>query len=677
MNIAVYSKYGNFYQEFVQACDKADVELTLFIARSYNLFNYVFETSDLLVIQHESYTKDVQLLIKYAHQRNIPVLFFSNSKWLVPKYFDKLQKKSDIDTIRYIKECIKTANACNGIIMSDAKLFKVLNKTYENVIYINPENNDIAGLSEYLNRFYEKHGCPLKSALRTNISDKFKANNRKYRKNIFPHLMPDKASMTAALIGYGPQYEKYILKLTYNEIKNAYKDLVDNKRPKIFTKYTKKLLIEQQSDKIYKMILDVSKELDCPLDEIAFYILKDIDSSSPIFKNKNVLSSFIKDFCELSYCTNVDNELIFKIKDCTDKKLIKEIPDTYNIRNFLTSAYESEDNYKVLYKLLDLCKNKIIIKQELYYISYLLKKNLISPQILTYMIQNDYINDGRIDYTKIPSKFLKQSNTKNSRMLRFLEIQKSIKYEPHHFFINIPGYGKDLNWGKKMAMVTDKATAMILSDESYDKVLGEICFYIKQNALENPRTDKLNLECAGALRCMQPNRNNSVSKTRYDIRSKYGITYAEKFSKFKDPNKALKSPYKDLKLTRISVSKKDVNSGLMHHVSSNDTIYCFKYVERIYAKLIKYIDTDKKGVENKIISLLGRLHWILAHNVPWARGSDSIANVFLKSIIKSLGIEVGCVKSGLSFDLEAFCTEVETYEKNYSKYYESFVFKDI
>lgn len=92
---------------------------------------------------------------------------------------------------------------------------------------------------------------------------------------------------------------------------------------------------------------------------------------------------------------------------------------------------------------------------------------------------------------------------------------------------------------------------------------------------------------------------------------------------------------------------------------------------------MKFIDIDKKGAENKIVSLLGRLHWILAHNAPWGRGSDSIANVFLKSIIKALGIEIGYIKQGISFDLEAFCTEFNIYEKNYAKYYESFVFKDI
>ncbi len=673
MNIAIYSKYGHFYQGLIQAFDKADIDLTLFTAKSYNLFNYVFESSDVIVIQDECYTKDIQLLIKYAHQRKIPILFFSNEKWLNTKVFDKLLKKSDIDTICNIKKYIKAANACDGIITDNDKTFKVLNETSENIIYIEPKNNDIDGLSDYLNQFYKKYGYPLKSALRTNISNKFKVNNRKYRKDIFPHLLPDKISMTVALVSYSPQYKKYILKLSYNELKNAYKELLDNKCPKIFTKFTKKLLVEQRSDKIYKMILYAAKKLDCPLDEIAFYILKDIDNSSPIFKNKNVLTSFIKDFCELSYCTNIDNELIFKIKDCV-KKSIQEIPDTYNIRNFLTAAYDSKNNYKVLYKLLELCKKKIIIKEELYYSSYLLKKNLISYSILTYMIESDFIKDGRIDYTKIPNKFLKQSKSDNTCMRRFLEIQKSIKYEPQHFFINIPGYGKDVNWGEKMVIITDKATAMILSNESYDKVLGEICFYIKQNALENPRADKGNLEGAGALRCMQTNRNVSTLRTGYSHNSRYGITYSEKFRKFKDPEKALKSPYKDLKLTRISVNKKDNDSGIMWHVNNNNSACCFKYVERIYSKLTKYINKDKKGSEKKIICLLGRLHWILAHNAPWCRGSDSIVNVFLKSIIKALGIKVGCIKPGISFDLEAFCTEVNLYEKNYTTYYDSFEF---
>ena len=56
--------------------------------------------------------------------------------------------------------------------------------------------------------------------------------------------------------------------------------------------------------------------------------------------------------------------------------------------------------------------------------------------------------------------------------------------------------------------------------------------------------------------------------------------------------------------------------------------------------------------------------------MPWGRGSDAIANSYVKAVFQSLGIKTYPPKDGVSFDLEAFCTELSDYKKMYKNLYE-------
>ena len=51
------------------------------------------------------------------------------------------------------------------------------------------------------------------------------------------------------------------------------------------------------------------------------------------------------------------------------------------------------------------------------------------------------------------------------------------------------------------------------------------------------------------------------------------------------------------------------------------------------------------------------------------RGSDAISNVFIRAMYKSIGIKSYPLKKGVSLDLEAYCTELEDYKKNFAGYF--------
>ena len=81
--IAVYSKYFQTPLKIAYLIDSNRYQYTVFSAKSYNLQNYVLENSDLLVIIGEPCTPDVSLIIKRFHDRNIPILFYTNNNAII------------------------------------------------------------------------------------------------------------------------------------------------------------------------------------------------------------------------------------------------------------------------------------------------------------------------------------------------------------------------------------------------------------------------------------------------------------------------------------------------------------------------------------------------------------------------------------------------------------------
>lgn len=109
---------------------------------------------------------------------------------------------------------------------------------------------------------------------------------------------------------------------------------------------------------------------------------------------------------------------------------------------------------------------------------------------------------------------------------------------------------------------------------------------------------------------------------------------------------------------------------MIHTVNKIDN--SISYSKQIYNDLLeKYLGKNlKKGDLKDINKEIASIHWLLSHAVPYERGSDCITNAFIKSLYGALGIKTSPPKGGISFDLEAFCTEYKQYIKNYSDFYE-------
>jgi len=190
------------------------------------------------------------------------------------------------------------------------------------------------------------------------------------------------------------------------------------------------------------------------------------------------------------------------------------------------------------------------------------------------------------------------------------------------------------------------------------------------------------------------------SVTRFGTNDRYGICYYDRFMQH-TKNNELKNPYPGIiDLTRIDnalkteipASKYDPNNpehsyemrpdGKYHYYETSPAMVhpqgkyasnALDLVNSIQDMLIqKYhgknlTDADMADINENI----GEIHWILSHSMPWGRGSAGISDAYVKALYKSLGIQLSQPKEGVSFDLEAFCTELEDYKKNYKNLYET------
>lgn len=69
------------------------------------------------------------------------------------------------------------------------------------------------------------------------------------------------------------------------------------------------------------------------------------------------------------------------------------------------------------------------------------------------------------------------------------------------------------------------------------------------------------------------------------------------------------------------------------------------YIGKLYKNLTKYVKMDVKPEHlEDINNNVAEIRWVIAHATPWERGSDSIANVFIRSIYKALGVKATPLK---------------------------------
>ena len=267
---------------------------------------------------------------------------------------------------------------------------------------------------------------------------------------------------------------------------------------------------------------------------------------------------------------------------------------------------------------------------------------------------------------------IQQINNFSSTFSFGINVQSpKLKFKEDDFYVRIKGYGHHSGWAKKIIETADRTVNYIRQLCNFEETLKKVANGVRDANQLLTEQDKR--EHSGILR---KKRNGWLYGsswgpdliTRYstDKRAKYSI-YADRLDyTVKHP---LKNPFRNFALSR---PKHDADIGkYIDHGSAkyiNDT---FEQIDGVYNYLYqKYIKNEaKEDSLEEINDLIAQMRWILAHATPWERGSDAISNTFIRSVYKSMGIKTYPLKKGVSLDLEAYCTNLEEYKKNFPYYF--------
>lgn len=240
-----------------------------------------------------------------------------------------------------------------------------------------------------------------------------------------------------------------------------------------------------------------------------------------------------------------------------------------------------------------------------------------------------------------------------------------LKFRRKDFYIRIKGYGKNPIWAFKTVKTADTAVDLIRNDINAEEVLKFIASGIRN-------ANKFCLESfkrkhSGILRTF---REGWDYKGRYsDLITGYGEktqyqTYKERFKEI--CQKPLTPPKYDIGMTQPK------QLGYLRHGKSQNINPSLDYVFNLCNRIFPQFIHQEVKPENmkEINNTIAEIRWVLAHSTPWVRGSDAIANVFVRAIYKSIGVKTYPLKKGISLDLEAYCTQLSEYKGRFSNYFE-------
>lgn len=242
---------------------------------------------------------------------------------------------------------------------------------------------------------------------------------------------------------------------------------------------------------------------------------------------------------------------------------------------------------------------------------------------------------------------------------------QNLKFKREDFYIKIHGYGKNKEWADEIIKTADLAASLIQRNTSGENVLKIITHGVKnanQHVIETSK--KL---YTGILRNVRQGWKSHCSDltTRYSYKTYK--SYESRIDKMKGID--ITVPEKGLGVTKPSIvdGEKQVIHG-SYTTINNSLDYIFKLYKNLFPKYLNKNLTEKNLEDINLT--IAEIRWVLAQSTPWMRGSDSIANVFIRAIYKALGIKTFPLKKGVSLDLEAFCTSLKDYKTNFTNYFE-------
>ena len=239
-----------------------------------------------------------------------------------------------------------------------------------------------------------------------------------------------------------------------------------------------------------------------------------------------------------------------------------------------------------------------------------------------------------------------------------------LKLNRKDFYIKIQGYGKNPLWATLVKNTTDTSVNLIRKNTSGENVLKYIVAGV--TTANHTTSDTLKGIYTGQLRTQRKDwRDSDFDRdicTGYE-KGRYSGYKKRLDNIYINPIKRIK---KDLAISRPN-RYQDIEHGEPEFIN-NSLDYIFDLFKNKYSKFLN--KNVKQEDLPEIIDVIAEIRWVLAHATPWLRGSDAISNVFMRAMFKAVGVKAYPPAKNISYDLEAYCRNLDDYKANFNSFFE-------
>ena len=242
--------------------------------------------------------------------------------------------------------------------------------------------------------------------------------------------------------------------------------------------------------------------------------------------------------------------------------------------------------------------------------------------------------------------------------------------------VNERTYGKNIQWASEINQIAENADVLIRNGATFDEVINNIASDYKGYDEATQLASNSKFDSTDRRLYSGQYRGNWESQRGFDHGAStpfgpdlYG-SYYDRFKNLLGVNR--QSPYSDVKLTQFGhITRGDC---MLHPI--NDVVNPgMRHINERFDELKPFINKVQNGepltprerviVDDKI----SEMYYIMANVMPWARGSNGISDIFMRSLYKSLNIDKPALAHGVSLDLEAFCYSLDEYKARWNTFF--------
>ena len=239
---------------------------------------------------------------------------------------------------------------------------------------------------------------------------------------------------------------------------------------------------------------------------------------------------------------------------------------------------------------------------------------------------------------------------------------------------NEKAYGKNIRWAHEMGIISDAATYRLRNGDRFEDVIGNIANDYHQYDVATTRASNCKSDAgmdrrvdSGRYRGENPGENpfGFGALTPFDAYP----SYIDRLTAMD----GLKREYKGIKLTEIGDFR---GKTVMLHPTDQNVKNAMPIIEKMHNNLEPYIKKVNQGKTlseseiKKVHEQVAEIYFLMANVMPWSRGSNGIADIYMRSLYKSMNIDMPALKPDVSLDLESFCMDVDEYKTKWLSFFE-------